>query len=127
MSAADQTPPYVRKAASQEGLSPVAVPAAASAPSHVTNEIAPAYQPHSGERSQCVDTFNQSLSGLWVSAPLTQLSFCRYLRDVILGVNDGLVSMFLLILGVRYVPLDSLSGVIAVRVYSLCLRFCFHS
>jgi hypothetical protein len=35
------------------------------------------------------------------AAVLTQL--CRYLRDVILGVNDGLVSMFLLILGVRYV------------------------
>ena len=32
-----------------------------------------------------------------------QPCLCRYLRDILMGVNDGLVSMFLLILGVRSV------------------------
>jgi hypothetical protein len=54
MSASDQPAPFVRKIASQEGLSPAAAPHPASAPSHVTNEIIPAYKPHTGERSQCV-------------------------------------------------------------------------
>jgi hypothetical protein len=64
---------YVRKVVNQ-----VQVPSGqgqAPAP-HVTNDIVPSYQPHSGERSQ-------------------------YLRDIIMGVNDGLVSMFLLLVGVR--------------------------
>jgi hypothetical protein len=94
---------FVRKAATQEAPSTVTAPAPASASPHVTNEIVPAYKPHTGERSQCV------LFRLCRELSVFQFSFftrhprCRYLRDVILGVNDGLVSMFLLILGVRSV------------------------
>lgn len=95
MSAPDQSAPYVRKAAGQEGSSPSNAPQPVSAQSHVTNEIIPPYSPHTGERSQ-------------------------YLRDVILGVNDGLVSMFLLILGVsggglntRQIFLVGVTGAIA--------------
>ena len=55
MSAPEPSVPYVRKAANAEGLSEGAPsPAPAAVPPHVTNEIVPPYEPHSGERSQCV-------------------------------------------------------------------------
>jgi hypothetical protein len=82
MSAPDQSAPYVRKAAGQEGSSPSNAPQPASAQSHVTNEIVPPYSPHTGERSQC-----------GYPEPLTrQPCACTFSRPYLSGRDAALVT-----------------------------------